>query len=376
MVIRHCAFISRAAAVVTCCACGASIARGEELPIVNPSFEDVSRPLEIGEQTNGAAGAGVPVATRFPWAGGGVRWENPVEVSGWRTRYRPPPDSATLLAGVLNPPPLSDEPFLTGQDGEYVWSIQAAQVGQTLNVQLQPDTHYHLDFLGGIGRFGTDYFLAVSLIAVSDLQTLPIEGQPGVSRLVITQGMQVPPDSHGLMLPYSLDYTTPEVLPPSLEGKYVGIHMYGSDGIPRVNYDDFRLTAARIPEPATAFMVGSTMLIGMVGRKRHREGVACPVRAMCIHVVGRLLEDQEGSDVDDAVDVLADALEQPLLSDEIAIGGLAMLDRMRRAPNSAAMIASLYIVRDRNVNRNVGVLRNGCEPLAESDSSEKFVRGA
>ncbi|MBL8877545.1 MAG: hypothetical protein JNG88_00370 [Phycisphaerales bacterium] len=167
---------------------------------------------------------------------------------------------------MLNPPILSGEPFLTGHDGEYVWSIQAAQAGQTRNVLLQPATRYRLDFLGGIGRFGSDYFLSVSLIAVDDLQSLPLENQPGVRRLAITQGMQVPPESHGTMLPYSLEYTTAEVLPPELDGKYIGIHMYGSDGFPRVNYDDFRLTATRLPEPKAL-----TLLLTCLFVSRHRR---------------------------------------------------------------------------------------------------------
>lgn len=230
-------------------------ALGDLLPIVNPSFEVLSRPLAVGEQTNGAAGAGVPVATRFPFGGGGVSWDDPVEVPGWRTRYRPPPDTAVNYAGVLNPPLLGGIPFVTQQDGETVAAVQAAQIGQTLDVQLQPDTRYRLDFLGGIGLFGSDYFLAVSLIAVDDLERLPLEGQPGVQRLVISQGLIPPPESFGTMLPYSLEYTTPPTLPPNLAGRYIGIHMYGSDGIPRVLYDNFRLEATPVPEPASACVI-------------------------------------------------------------------------------------------------------------------------
>lgn len=237
------------------------------LPVVNPSFEQLSRPLAVGEQTNGAGGVGVPVATRFPFGGGGVNWDDPVEVAGWRTRLRPPGDPATVPVGVLNPPLLGGEPFVTGQDGQYVCAVQAAQIGQTIDALLQPATRYRVSFLGGIGRFDTNYILSVSLIAVADVQGLPLEGEPGVTRLAITQGLVVPPQSFGTMLPYSMEYTTPETLPPALEGTRIGIHMYGSDGFPRVLYDHFALDATAIPEPAGAWLLLAA-LTPLVGGRR------------------------------------------------------------------------------------------------------------
>lgn len=227
----------------------ADILPAVSIPIVNPSFELTSRPLLIGEQTNGAGGSGVLVATRYPFGGGGVSWANPVEVPGWRTRIRPFGDTAVAYAGVLHPPLLTGQPFITGQDGQNVLALQVMQVGQALNTKLQPNTRYTLKFLGGIGRFGSDYHLAVSLTAVQDLQVLPIEGQPGVTRLAITQGLHPPVESFGTLREYSLEYTSPTVLPPGLINKHIGIHMYGSDGIPRVVFDNFRLTATQLPEP-------------------------------------------------------------------------------------------------------------------------------
>jgi hypothetical protein len=242
----------------------ASAVRGAALPIVNPSFEELSRALAVGEQTNGVGGAGVPVATRFPFDFIGPSWANPVEVTGWRTRLLPQGSPATIWGGVLNPPLLAGDPFITGQDGENVFAIQIAQVGQTLDALLQPNTRYRLDFLGGIGRLDFDYILSVSLIAVQDLVTLPLENEPGVTRLAITQGLFPPSDAVGTLMPYSLEYTTPPVLPPELVGNYIGIHMYGSDGIPRVVYDDFHLDATPVPEPgaiALLTMVASTALL-------------------------------------------------------------------------------------------------------------------
>lgn len=250
---------------------GAPRARGDLLPIVNPSFENVSRPLLVGEQSNGAGGAAVPVGTRFPFGGGppGVLWDNPVEIPGWRTHLRPFGDPAPTLAGVLNPPLIGGQPFITGQDGQNVAAVQILQMGQTLNTQLAANTRYHLDFLGGIGRFGTPYILNISLLAVDDLDTLPIEGQPGVARLTITQGLVPPPETFGTLLPCSLTYTTPPVLPSALEGRYLGIQLWGSDGLPRVVYDDLRLDAVPVPEPGgTSAWVLTAAWLGQRLRRR------------------------------------------------------------------------------------------------------------
>ncbi len=251
--------------LVSAVACVAQQAPAADINVVNHSFEEVSRALAIGEQTNGAGGAGVSVGTRFPFGNDAVDWSNPVEVPGWRTRLPPNGSPNIVYAGVLNPPDLGPGPFITGQDGENVIAIQVAQVGQTLDHVLQPNTRYTLDFRAGIGLFDSDYFFAVSLIAVDDLSTLPLENEPGVARLTLTQNLIPSPDTFGTMLPYTLEYTTSEVLPPNLIGRYVGIHMYGSDGIPRVVYDDFRLDATPIPEPVA---IGLLMFSIVIVRRR------------------------------------------------------------------------------------------------------------
>lgn len=235
----------------------ADASRSEVIPIVNPSFEQTSRPLAVGEQTNGVGGVGTQVATRFPFAGGSVSWANPVEVPGWRAWVQPAPSTAINYAGVLNPPMISGQPFIQGQHGQNVLANQVSRCGQILDHIVQPNTHYRLDFLGGIGRFDSDYFFAVSFITAPTLNTLPLENWPNtdVRRLAITSGLGHPNDQHGQMLPYFLEFTTPAVLPPEVQGRYLGIHLWGSDGIPRVLYDDFRLEATIVPSPMCALLL-------------------------------------------------------------------------------------------------------------------------
>lgn len=219
--------------------------RAEDVPIVNPGFETVSRVLVGGEQTNGIGGTGTLVGTRspIPFGSGVVDWSDPVTVPGWRT-YTVPFGSASIVhAGVLRPTAIGNTPFITGIEGSNSLAIQAALVGQATATTLKPNTLYTLSFLGGISQFDSDYFMAVSLTAIDDSAALPIEGQVGVTRLAL--GTFFPPSNEpdGVMRRYQLTYTTPEVLPGSLVGARVGIHIFGSDGLPRVIYDDFSLTA-------------------------------------------------------------------------------------------------------------------------------------
>ncbi len=219
----------------------------DPVPLVNPGFETVSRALVPGEQTNGIGGAGVQVGTMFPFpfGAGVVDWTDPVIVPGWQSPTLPFGDPRQVLAGVLHPTEVDGQPFITGVDGEYVLAIQAAQAGQRTSAVLQPDTEYTLSFLGGISRFDSDYFFAVSLIAIDDTATLPIEGRAGVTRLEI--GRFFPPTGpEGIIRRYEFSYITPATLPPALVGTHVGINVYGSDGIPRVLYDDFALTATSL----------------------------------------------------------------------------------------------------------------------------------
>lgn len=233
-------------------------ALGAVIPIINPSFEVTSRALQVGEQTNGVAGLGTPVATRFPFMGGTPTWDNPLEVAGWRTFVQPSPNTATIRVGVLNPPLVAGQQFIQGQDGQNVLANQNSRCGQMLDHLVQPNTTYRLDFLGGIGRFDSDYFFAVSFITAPTLDTLPLEQWPGadVRRLAITNNLNHPSSAKGQMLPYVLEYTTPAILPPEVAGRFLGIHLWGSDGIPRVLYDDFRLQAISVPGPAGFILLG------------------------------------------------------------------------------------------------------------------------
>jgi hypothetical protein len=221
----------------------ASSARAQSLLNDNPGFEAVSRPLAAGEQTNGIGGRIIPVGTRmpFPFGGGPVDWSSPVTVWGWRTNVVPFGSQSKLLAGVLRPPHIGATPFVTGFKGKNVLALQAGMVGQKTKAVLQPDTTYTLKFLAGISEFDSDYFFAVSLTAVDPSATLPLENQPGVTRLALGTFFP-PPSPDGVMRPYEFSFTTPPVLPANLVGKRVGINIFGSDGIPRVVYDDVRLT--------------------------------------------------------------------------------------------------------------------------------------
>ncbi len=254
---------------ITAASCLCFSAHAAIIEIINPSFELTSRPLLAGEQTNGMAGAGTPVATRFPFQSGIPTWDDPVEVSGWRTRYQPPPNTSINRAGVLHPPTINGQPFIQGQHGQNVFANQISRAGQALNHILQPNTTYRLDFLGGIGRFDSNYFFAVSFITVPTLDTLPLDGDSGVDtrRLAITSGLSHPPEANGQMLPYFLEYTTPPVLPPQHANRFLGITLFGSDGIPRVLLDDFRLEATPVPPPASASLL---LLCSLAARRRLR----------------------------------------------------------------------------------------------------------
>lgn len=250
------------------------------IPIVNPGFESVSRPLELAEQTNGIGGSEILVGTRtpFPFGGGPVDWSAPVTVPGWRTIVVPFRSPGEVLAGVFRPTDFGGTPFVTGIEGDHVLAVQAAVVGQETAAVLQPDTTYNLSFLAGISPFDSDYFFAVSLTAIDETATLPLENQTGVSRL--TLGTFFPPDNQpdGVMRRYEFSYTTPETLPPELVGAHIGINVFGSDGIPRVIYDDFALTVSTLGEaPALSQfgLVTLTLLVLIVGTliiRQHSAG--------------------------------------------------------------------------------------------------------
>lgn len=240
-------------------------AHAQHVPIVNPGFESVSRQLAPGEQTNGIGGDGVLVGTRspFPFGGGAVSWADPVTVPGWRSRTVPFGSPDEILAGVLRPTEIGGDPFITGIEGDNALAIQAAIVGQKTSAVLQPNTEYTLGFLAGMSQFDFQYFAAVTLTAINDSAALPLEGQDGVTRLEIGRFFPPGAEPDGIMRRYEFSYTTPATLPPDLVGTHVGINVYGSDGIPRVIYDDFTLMAVTVPAPgATACVLIALVLPG------------------------------------------------------------------------------------------------------------------
>jgi hypothetical protein len=265
---------SALAATVSAAAFCSACANAELLPIINPGFEMTSRPLAPGEITNGAGGAGVFVGTRFPWAGGGVSFDDPVEVPGWRTLLPPPQNpNATIYAGVLNPPILSSGgnpvPFMTGYEGQYIAAVQHSSMQQTLNVQVQPNVHYCLSFLAGNGMFDQGQAVYVGLLASPDLETLAFFGTPNVTKLVQTQGVVVPPGSDGTMTTFQIEYTSPAVLPLNVVNRYLAITFIGSDGIPRMCFDVFRLVETPVPGPASFGVVA--LLVGASHRSVRRR---------------------------------------------------------------------------------------------------------
>ncbi len=232
----------------------ASLAQ-QQVPIANPSFETLSRPLTEGEVTNGCGGAGVSVGTRASFFAI-PQFDDTVEVTGWRTRL--PPDNnptATIYAGVLAPPEWSPgQRFLTNPAGEYVASLHHVPVQQTLAVKVRPDTRYRLRFLAGFGVGDTPEGVYIALLAAPDRET-PVYIQQDAPILVQSSGLYPPIDSEGELRPYEITATTPSTLSAEFRNKYVAISFIGSDGIPRMNYDDFTLEATDL-SPCPADLTG------------------------------------------------------------------------------------------------------------------------
>lgn len=253
--------------VVSMCAAQAS---GVDLPIVNPGFETLNVTLSPGEQTGGAGGGVAPVNTRWvypftPFAG---TPQSGVIVPGWRTIV--PGVGSGVLAGVLNPSvTLSGRAWMTGFSGNYVAAAQAAQMQQTLNVLVAPSTRYTLSFLAGIGITDSSYAPLIGLYGAPDLQTLAFPGTPGVTTIARAPFMNIDQPQFGTMIPMEFSYITPEVLPADLQGKYIAISFLGSDGIPRMCFDDFRLTAEVVPSAGGASLA---VLVVATGMRRRRRG--------------------------------------------------------------------------------------------------------
>ncbi len=236
------------AAVFPVCASGA-IAAQQQLPIVNPGFEQVSRVLMEDEVTNGSGGVGVPVGTRNSLYGV-PSYDAPVEVAGWRTYLPAPGDTDTLIyAGVMNPPP---EGFasIDGVVGTHVAALMVAPMQQTLPVRVEPDTTYRLTFRAGFARGFTENGVYVALLGAPDLETPVYFLGPTDRTIGFTAGLYAPQSTEGQMLAYELVATTPEILPPQLTDAFLAISFVGSDGLPLMMFDDFVLTATPVGCPA------------------------------------------------------------------------------------------------------------------------------
>jgi len=119
-----------------------SNAKAQDIPIVNPGFESVSRALVGGEQTNGVGGSDTLVGTRYPYPFGVglVDWSDPLTVPGWYSQTVAFGSPGEIFVGVLRPTTVGGTPFITGIEGDNVLSIQVAIVGQATNAMLQPNT--------------------------------------------------------------------------------------------------------------------------------------------------------------------------------------------------------------------------------------------
>lgn len=227
--------------------CVAAPASAVIIPITNPSFDDLNVTLRPGEMTSGMGTVANPTVTHwpFPFSPGLNSPQSGVIVPGWRSL------TPNTLVGVLNPTyDVSGTPWMTGYSGPHVAAIQAAVIGQVLDALIQPSTVYTLRFRAGIGLTDSTYFANAVLIASPNAQTHWRPGAPGVETLRFSQSF-IPSNQHGIMHDFVMSYTTPAVLPPNLAGLFIGVGAYGSDGIPRVLYDDFELDATPVPAPAT-----------------------------------------------------------------------------------------------------------------------------
>jgi hypothetical protein len=248
------------------------------LPIVNPGFEAINVALRPGEQTSGFSGMGVgqpevPVVTRwsFPFQQGGNTPQTGVIVPGWRTA----PGSVGALAGTLNPAvEFSGRAWMSGYSGSYIATAQASFTSQTVDARIEAGTTYTLSFLAGIGSNGSSYFPAVQLLAAPDLTTFARVGSPGVTLLGQMPFVSIGPEEFGEMRRYSFSVTTPAVLPPSLSSHFLAVAFVGSDGIPRVNFDDFRLEAVPTPSALALLTLWCTAFGGRTTRPRWRTGPA------------------------------------------------------------------------------------------------------
>lgn len=221
-----------------------------EVPIVNPGFEDASRVLAPGEQSNGARGASESVGTYSYPDNGEVSLASPVTVAGWRT-YAANTPTTKLWGGAMRPWMITpQQPYLTGYGGQHVGVSRITPIQQTINLRLAPNTVYRLTFRAGYGHADFSSGVYVALIAAPNTTALVFRGDPGVPTLAATEGGGMSPPPEGTMAEYTVEYISPAVLPTALAGRFLAISIIGSDGLPSMCFDDFRLRIARLPRAA------------------------------------------------------------------------------------------------------------------------------
>ncbi len=239
------------------------------IPIVNPGFESLNVELRPGEQTSGAGGGITPVTTHWPhpFPSNGLTSQSGVIVPGWRTII--PPPNSNFRAGVLRPDvEFGGREWMSGHSGHYLGTAQGAFMQQTLSTQWQPSTTYTFSFLAGIGITDSEYSPLIGLLATPDLERLAFSDGNGVTSIARLPITSIRREQFGAMLPFTFTYTSPSVLSPQMLNHYIAISFLGSDGIPRMCYDDFRLDAVPVPASAPICLFGVASACTSLRRRR------------------------------------------------------------------------------------------------------------
>jgi hypothetical protein len=244
--------------------CMPAFAQSQVLPLINPGFEQLNTTLAPGEMTNGMGSPTQPTTTRWPSPFQQLAGtpQSGITVDGWRSFVPVPP--AQSLVGVLNPgATINGQPWLAAYSGNHVAVAQAAGASQTLNVRIQPSTTYTVSFLAGIGRNDLAYSPRVALLAAIDTTSFARAGDGVSTTLAFNPWQTIMDDQFGTMLPFSFAYTTPALLPSSIANRFLSLYFVGSDGIPRVTFDDFRIEATPIPStgPFALALIASCLML-------------------------------------------------------------------------------------------------------------------
>jgi hypothetical protein len=141
-------------------------------------------------------------------------------------------------------------------DGTVIGFVNAGYLSQVLGDGLANNTIYTLTTAIGRRADGNSADSTIQLLAGG---TLIATGTQAVSSI-----------ASGGWIDYSVSYTS-GVSDPN-EGKLLEIRLLyaGPGGVTQSNFDDVRLDAAAIPEPATCMMIGAALVALAIRRKTRR----------------------------------------------------------------------------------------------------------